>query len=343
MKSSLKVKSFSQPGCFPGYLLGIDTGTSKTHALVSTTTGKALGYGVSGCGNYEVVGVEQFKKVMIDAANGAMTMAGIEKDEVICLGCGISGFDWPSEEPIMVDAIQALGFDCEFVFENDATIGLIAGAVKGWGVAVDAGTGNNVRGRDRHGNIGRITGNSVWHGEIGGGGEMVWLAQVAVTHAWTQRGPKTKLTQVFVDFSGAKTEFDLIEGLATNQIHLPPILAEEIFRLAAKGDQVSQQIIKTSAHELAQNVNAVIRQLNFQGESFDLVMIGGIFKAGEPFLGTFQESVHSFAPNARLVHLTIPPVVGAVLLAAESMKLVDEQFKQELNNSIRKIWVDYGS
>ena len=56
---------------------------------------------------------------------------------------------------------------------------------------MDAGAGNNVRGKDQTGKIGRITGNSVYSGEIGGGGEMVWLAQVGVTHAWTQRGPKT--------------------------------------------------------------------------------------------------------------------------------------------------------
>ena len=339
MISSKKVMS----GKSPGYLLGIDTGTSKTHALVSTCAGEALGYGVSGCGNYEVVGIDQFKKVMIDAANSALAMAGIEKDEIICLGCGISGYDWPSEEPIMVEAIQALGFNCKIFLENDVTIGLIAGSTNGWGVAVDAGTGNNVRGRDRYGNIGRITGNSVWHGEIGGGGEMVWLAQVAVTHAWTQRAPKTKLTQAFMDFSGTKTEFELIEGLATNQIHLPPILAEEIYRLAANGDQVALQIINTSAHELAQNVNAVIRQLNIQGESFDLVLIGGIFKAGEPFLGTFQECVKKYAPKAQLVHLTLPPVVGAVLLAAKSLSLENEKFKQELSTSVRNIWVENGS
>ncbi len=330
----------TQASSSPGFLLGIDTGTSKTHALIADCTGEALGYGVSGCGNYEVVGFDNFKSVMKNAADSALAMAGVEQDEIICLGLGISGYDWPSEEPVMVDAIQSLGFDCEFQFVNDVTIGLIAGASEGWGVAVDAGTGNNVRGRDRTGQIGRITGNSVWNGEIGGGGEMVWLAQVAVTHAWTQRGPQTKLTQAFLDFTGVESEFELIEGIATGQIHLPPSLAEDIFRLAARGDQVALQIINTSAHELALNVNAVIRQLNLQDETFDLVLLGSIFKAGEQFLQPFQEVVHTFAQKARLVHLSVPPVIGAVHLAAESLGLADEKFKQALNNSLRKIWVD---
>lgn len=330
----------AQASSTPGYLLGIDTGTSKTHALISTSTGKALGYGISGCGNYEVVGQDGFKTAICSAAEDALTMAGVDKGEIISMGFGISGYDWPSEEPMMVDAIESLGFDCQFRFVNDVTIGLIAGASEGWGVAVDAGTGNNVRGRDRNGKNGRITGNSVWHGEVGGGGEMVWLAQVAVTHAWTQRGPQTKLTQAFLDFTGVESEFDLIESIATGRINLPPSLAEEIFQLASEGDQVALQIINTSSHELALNVNAVIRQLILQNDTFDLVLIGSIFKAGELFLQPFQEVVHTFAPKARLVHLAVPPVIGAVLLAAEPLGLADEIFKQELNVSLGNLWVE---
>ena len=324
----------------PGYLLGIDTGTSKTHALITTCSGKVVGYGISGCGNYEVVGADGFKDAMKSAAGEAFAMAGIEKDEIIAMGFGISGYDWPSERPMMVEAIQSLGIDCPFQFENDVTIGLIAGTAEGWGVAVDAGTGNNVRGRDRQGRIGRITGNSVWHGEIGGGGEMVWLTQIAVTHAWTQRGPQTQLTQVLLDFTGVETAFDLIEGLATGQIHLSPHLAKDIFRVAANGDHVALQIINTSAHELALNVNAVIQQLNLQGQRFDLVLIGSIFKAGELYLQPFRETVHAFAPGASLVKLTVHPVMGAVLLANETQGNADQHFRQVLMTSLGEIWVE---
>jgi N-acetylglucosamine kinase-like BadF-type ATPase len=115
----------------------------------------------------------------------------------------------------MVEAIESLQIDCDYQFVNDVELGLLAGSENGWGVAVDAGTGNNIRGRDQSGRTGRITGNSVYFGEIGGAGEMVWLAQIAVTHAWTQRGPKTKLTTCFIDFLDVDSEFAMIEGLAT--------------------------------------------------------------------------------------------------------------------------------
>lgn len=318
------------------YLLGIDTGTSKTHALVSTCTGTVVGFGEAGCGNYEVVGFDGFKDAMHEATNQALTMGGINKGEIVGLGLGISGYDWPSEEPLMIEAIQALGFKCNYRFENDVTIGLVAGSSAGWGVAVDAGTGNNVRGRDPEGRMGRITGNSVYCGEIGGGGEMVWLAKIAVTQAWTQRGPKTLLTQAFMDFTEVETEFDLIEGLATEQIQLPSVLAEEIFQLAAQGDTVASEIINTSARELALNVNAVIQQLQLQQRNFDLVLIGSIFKAGEPYLGPFRQTVHAFAPDANLVLLSVPPVVGAVLLAAEVVGISLKELRGALIESLQQ-------
>lgn len=323
-------------GC--GFLLGIDTGSSKTHALIASLDGKVLGYGKAGCGNYEVVGLDHFKSVLKNVVDDALNMAGVSIEHIISMGLGISGYDWPSEEPLMHDAIQSIGVSCDYAFENDVTIGLIAGSSAGWGVAVDAGTGNNVRGRDRNGRIGRITGNSVWHGEIGGGSEMVWLAQVAVTHAWMLRGPSTLLTQSFMKYCDVDSEFSLIEGLATGHIQLPPVLAEEIFRLAKQGDQVANQIIETSAVDLALNVNAVVRQLNLQEDCFELVLIGSVFKAGDLFLIPFQNVVKTFSPGAQLVHLTSPPVIGAICLAAEPYGIVDQVFKQCLINSLQGIW-----
>lgn len=317
-----------------GYLLGVDVGTSKTHALLTDCTGNVLGLGEAGSGNYEVVGVDGFIQAMHEAIQNACTQADIHHELIMAMGLGIAGYDWPSEDALMTKAIEDLGIGCPYRFTNDVVIGLIAGASKGWGVAVDAGTGNNVRGLDRTGRVGRITGSSAEFGEIGGGGEMVWLAQIAVTHAWTRRGPKTRLTQAWMEFLGVDTEYALIEGLATDQIHLPPVLAEVIFRVAKDGDQVANDIITTSAQELAHNVNAVVQQLDLQDQTFDLVLIGSIFKAGEQFLSPFRQTVHSFAPKANLVHLSAPPVVGSILLAAELNGIRSEGFRENLMSSV---------
>lgn len=316
------------------YLLGVDTGTSKTHALVSTLSGDAIGFGEAGCGNYEVVGLDSLIVAMEQASDRALKMANIEKNDILGMGFGISGYDWPSEEPAMVKAIEALDFNAQYRFVNDVELGLLAGTTKGWGIAVDAGTGNNVRGYDQAGRMGRITGNSAHFGEIGGGGELVWQAIIAVTYAWTQRGPQTELTQMFMDYSEVESEFELIEGLATNIIHLPPTLAKDIFTLAFDGDSVARNLVNYAANELATNVNAVIRQLNLQMDTFDVVLMGSTFKAGKIFLNPFTQSVLNYAPGANFIHLKTVPVIGAVLLAAKSLDLSCDISIDKLESSI---------
>jgi len=198
---------------------------------------------------------------------------------------------------------------------------------------VDAGTGNNVRGRDENGRQGRITGNGMWFGEFGGAGELVWRAIVMTTYAWSQRGPKTHLTQMFMDYSEVNSEDKLIEMFAMHQLQPSPILAKEIFRLAAEGDLVASEIINWNANELGLNVNAVIRQLNMQDQAFEVVLIGSIFNAGEAYVAPLRITIQKFAPQAKLVRLSIPPVVGSVLLAAETIGLSARQIRKGLIKS----------
>lgn len=320
-----------------GYLLGVDTGTSKTHALITDLTGRTVGFGEAGCGNYEVVGSEGLISALNNSVYEAVNNAQIKATEIVSMGFGFSGYDWPSEKPIMDQAIASLRISCPYQFVNDVTIGLIAGASQGWGVAVDAGTGNNVRGRDKFGNIGRITGNSVSFGEFGGAGEMVFQAILAATYAWTRRGPKTRITQMLMAYAEVEHEEALIEGLAMEQIHLPPILAKDILQLAREDDKVAQEVVNFSAAELAKNVNAVIRQLNFQDIAFEVILIGSIFKAGEIYLKPFRETIHAFAPSATLIHLSVQPVTGAVLLAAETVNLPANLIRDRLIQTSTKI------
>lgn len=314
-------------------LLGVDVGNTKTHALITSQKGEVLGFAEIGCGSYEMLGLEGYADALLTVTDLALGDAGAAKSDLIGMGFGIAGYDWPSERSIMEQGIDALGVNAPYDYVNDVVIGLLAGTQEGWGVAVDAGTGNNVCGRDLNGRVGRITGNSARFGEFGGAAELVWRATVEVTYAWTQRGPKTALTQTFMDYAEVETEDALIEGLAMEQIHLPPILAQDIFRLAAEGDRVAQDLIQWSARELGENTNAVIRQLDIQDQSFEVVLIGSLFNAGEAYISPLRATIQSFAPGARLVQLTVPPVVGSVLLAAEAAGLQPGQIRQALIKS----------
>lgn len=318
-----------------GYLLGIDTGSSKTHALIVDFEGNVVGFGESGSGNYEVVGLEGMRYSLQKATEIALTAGQINKNQIRGMGFGLSGYDWPSEKQTMIKAIDSLGIACPYQYVNDVLLGLIIGSAEGWGIVVDAGTGNNVRGRDKAGREGRITGNSIRSGEFGGAGEMVWCAAIAAIRAWTQRGPKTCLTQMLMDYTEIEDESAMIEAIVTNQIPLSPVLARQVIDLAKQGDQVAGEIVAFSARELGSNVNAVIRQLNFRDLTFDLVLIGSVFKAGEIYFEPFRCTVNTFAPGANFVHLSVPPVAGSILLASEAAGHPITDIKQQLLHSLQ--------
>lgn len=314
----------------PRYFLGIDIGSSKSHACVADETGAILGFGTAGAGNHESVGYDGMIRALDDATRDALRGTGISRRELAGAGFGVAGFDWHTERPAMLQAIGTLGLEAPVAVVNDAMLGVIAGSQEGWGVAVVSGTGCNCRGRTRdRKREGMVTGASLQMGEGAGAGELVrWTIQ-ALAHMWTLRGPATQLADVMIQRAGARDLGDLLEGIVNSRYEIDASAAPLVFEAARRGDPVANALISQAGRELGELAKAVIRQLDFQSESFDIVLIGSMFNSGEMLIQPLRETVLPLAPGARFVKLQAPPVVGAVLLGMEQAGL-------EISSSLRR-------
>ena len=301
------------------YYLGVDIGGTKSHALVADETGRALGMGFGGAGNYEVVGYSGLAETLHCITDEALRSAGVSKAQLTAAGFGIAGYDWPAEREPTRQAIETLGLSVPFDFVNDAVVGLLAGAPEGWGVAVVAGTSNNCRGRDRDGQEGRITGAGPHMGEYGGASELVGRALQAVSHAWTRRGPATGLTEAFIHLTNAQDVTDLLEGLVLGRYHVEATDAPVVFEVAAQGDRVAQETIRWAGNELGSIALGVIHQLGIQDLEFEVILIGSLFKGGPMLTDAMAATIHRVAPGARLKRLEAPPVVGGIVLAMDQV------------------------
>ena len=319
------------------YYLGVDIGGSKSHALVADEEGRAVGFGEGGPGNWEVVGWDGLAATLATITDQALAAAVIGKREIAAAGFGIAGYDWPSESEPTRQAIESLGLDCPYAFANDTVIGLLAGTSEGWGVAVVAGTSNNCRGRDRQGREGRVTGCGTWFGEGGGAAEMMARAVQMVAREWTRRGPATRLSQAFVELVGAADLADLLEGLYMERYKLSASAAPLIFRVAASGDQVAQELIHWAGTELGSLAVGVIRQLGFETLDPEVVLVGSLYDGSPALIEAMRATIHAVAPRARLVRLTAPPVVGGVLLGMEQVGLPIATLRQELIASTKQL------
>jgi N-acetylglucosamine kinase-like BadF-type ATPase len=317
----------------PTFFLGVDIGGTKSHALVSDDKGNALGFGTYGPGNHEEVGYEGLRIALQSVTEKALTMAGIKIEHISASGFGIAGYDWPSERQPTLDAINSIGLSTPLEVVNDTIVGLLAGATQGWGVAVGAGTGTNCWGWDEHHNIGRVTG--VGYGELGGAGNLVDMALRALAFEWTKRGPATQLTSEFLHLTGAKDIPLLIEGIEMGEYYIGSDYAPCVYKVAKQGDPTALSIIQWAGSELGHTALAVIRQLGLEQMEFEVVLVGSVYEMGEMLIAPMRQVIVSEAPNAKLVRLSAPPVVGGVLLAMEQLGINPSPLREHLIESTR--------
>ncbi len=321
------------------YFLGVDVGGTKSHALIADETGRGLGFGTAGPGSWEGVGYDGLTRALQSATQQALAMAGLHIGQIEAAGMGLAGYDWPSQRPLHLQAIKPLGLRSEPAIVNDAVLGIVAGAQGGWGLSVVSGTGCNCRGWSRdHKREGRAVGGMpAWSGEAAGGFDIVARAMRAVTFEWTRRGPATALTPAFLKKAGAKDLDELVEGIYLERFGFDPSYVLMVFEVASCGDPQALEVVRWAGDELGQMACGVIRQLELEKETFDVVLIGSLFD-GHPLLAeTLGLTVHEVAPHARPVRLTVPPVVGGVLLGMERAGREAAAVRDKLVHSTREL------
>lgn len=322
------------------YFLGVDIGNTKSHALIADQNGRCLGFGAAGAGSWEAVGWGDAQLLLQQIVEQAIKMAGINKGDIHGAGFGYAGYDWPEDREGHVAMIASLGLEnAAYTLGNDTLVGLVAGAKEGWGVVVVAGTSNNCRGRDKFGRQGRVTGSGTWFGEYGGATEIINKAIQAVAADWTFRGPQTALSDAFMHHVGAVDKVDLLAGLIRGRFHLNAADAPIVFQTAAGGDVVARAIITWAGESLGGLANAVIGQLDLADEAFDVVLSGSLYKGGELLIDPMRRTIHNFAPDARLVRLNAPPVIGGVLLGMEAAGLDMNLGRDNLMASVQQVMV----
>jgi hypothetical protein len=132
---------------------------------------------------------------------------------------------------------------------------------------------------------------------------------------------------------------DLLEGLVLHRYSLRSGAAPLAFQVAAEGDEVALEIIRWAGRELASLAIGVIRQLDLQQEpDLEVVQIGSLYD-GSPLLGNVMLStIQTVAPGARLVRLTVPPVIGGVLLGMEQADIAYATRRQVLIETTERLF-----
>jgi N-acetylglucosamine kinase-like BadF-type ATPase len=319
------------------YFIGFDIGASKSHGVIANQIGEAIAFYEAGPGNHETVGWEGLKAVLEEITGHLMGQASLTPAQIKGAGFGLGGLDWPSQFQPHLDVISSLGLECPITAVNDAVLGIVAGTRSGWGISIISGTGENCWGVDQKRNYGHMTGNNGLMGEYGGAGTIVFQALQAVAKAWGKRGPDTRLSQIFMEHLGANGLDELLEGVVLGKYSLQASDVPLVFQTAENGDKVAIETIRWAGEELADMIIGVARQLNLKNQEFEVVMIGSTFKGGALLIEPMKKTVLNAFPGAKFIRLEAPPVVGAVLLAMESVQEYTPAIRKNLIKSIENL------
>jgi len=323
-----------------GFYLGVDTGATKTHAMISDRAGNVKAFVSCGPGNPQSIGgYGKLEKLLSELIQKACEMAEMAITDIHSAGLGLAGYDWSSQKERFYQLARGAGLPERTELVNDAGLGIYAGTREGWGVCVAAGTSFNCRGRGPDGREAIAIGDGMRWGEGAGALELALKSAQSVISQYTMSGPETRLTKLFLKTFGSSSLADLVEGIVTGKLRVTAALAPLIIETAQQDDDAARQAVQWAAESLANLAKGAIRQLGLVGQSFEVVLSGSFFKAGDIIIEPMKKSVLRLAPYAEFHHLDLPPVCGGVMMAMEEDGGMTVAERNEVKEKM-KIWFE---
>jgi N-acetylglucosamine kinase-like BadF-type ATPase len=314
--------------------LGVDGGGTKTAAVLVDSAGQILGWGTAGGSNYHLVGIEAAYACVKQAVDS--TLQGGTPD-VACFG--MAGADMPHDFDQLNARLRQLGLECPFTVRNDVISILRAGSRFPYGASVVCGTGFNAGGIGKSGEEFRFPALGDIAGDRAGARRLAVRAVGEAFRAWDGRGEPTLLADAILEALHVPDLETVARYWVEHKITYDVIknLAPLVFEVSAAGDPIAQQLVHEHGVELGISANAVLRRLDLVEEDCDVVLGGSVFYGkGDLLLNTVNEVIHHAAPGVTVKRLEVPPVVGAVMLAADAVGAeLDRRFVAALPEEIR--------
>jgi N-acetylglucosamine kinase len=296
------------------HVLGIDAGGTKTVCLLADSEGAIVSEGRGPGANLHTAGELAVEKVL----HAAMETAIGDRDitpAAICLG--IAGVDREDEATAIRTIMRRIGYQSRVLVVNDALIGLVAGARDEPGIAINAGTGSIVYGRNAQLEAARAGG---WGHMIGDEGSGYWIGReslAAVMRAFDGRGPDTQLAGDILSHFNVDDESRLPRIVYDRELPRVSVaaLGPIAQRAAEQGDAVALRILERAAEELVLAARSVATRLEMRGDTFTFYLAGGVFRVVPWLVDELPRRLGEVAPRAQVQTLDEEPAVGAVWLA----------------------------
>jgi N-acetylglucosamine kinase-like BadF-type ATPase len=316
-------------------VLAVDGGGSKVDAVLIRRDGTVLGAAriATGAASDGVPGEDEHMRPILEATRAAARVAGRDPAApfadlgVFCL----SGADLPVDDRRIVRWLRRHEIASEDVVRNDSFAVLRAGTERSWGIGVVCGFGTNCSGVAPDGRVTRFPAIGPVSGDFGGGIELGTLSLWHAIRAEDGRGERTILRTLVPTHFGMRRPSQVMEALyrGTLREHRLTELTPVLFRAARRNDRIARDVVWRQADEIVAMATVAIRRLRMQKLDVDVVLGGGVFQSSwQPFLERIESGIRAFAPDARVLVLDAPPVVGAALIGLDHIDAREAAYRR---------------
>jgi len=324
--------------------VGIDAGGTKTRVRLCDASGRLVGEGLAGPGNWHVEGEVGFLGAVREAYAAALACLGDRpgnrtgegEPAVRRVVAGVAGVGRREEERAVLAALAGVFPGAALEVHNDAFVALAAGTLGEPGAVVVAGTGSMALALGPGGELVRAGGWGYLLGDEGSGFYIGLEGIKAALRDHDGTGPGTSLKERLLeelDF-GSPDEFVAFAYRGKLPREKIASLARAVLEEARAGDSVAKEIANAAVAHLVRMCATVIRKARFKS-TVPVVTAGGLF-ADRRFRRTFVERVKAHLPTAQPARAVIDPAAGACALGLKRENLLGDKAKKLLLESFRQ-------
>lgn len=297
-------------------ILAIDGGGSRTRCLAIDSQCRVVSQSETGPSNHLLIARDVVKRSLTEAINQTLESGGLDRADVVCISAGMAGVDFDGAGADKMETLlREMGFE-NLVLNGDMVIAHAGALGLQPGVIALAGTGSAILGIGADGQRVKVGGWGPVYGDEGSAYRIGQMALRAAARAYDGRGPATALTARLLQALGL-VEFRetlwrvYVDGMEPREIAALSRVAHEV---ANGGDEVARAIFYLGGAELAESVEAAIRQLGLSQREVPVSYQGSVLESCALLRERFEETLRQHEPKCMVQPPRFEAVLGAYLL-----------------------------
>lgn len=318
-------------------ILTIDQGQTKTIALLLKEDGNILGIGHAGGASHFKDGLAKASAMICEAAECALSQAGLTAADITEVYGGIAAANWPEEVNMLEEELRRVFSVEKVTVVNDCVIALRAGTDSDNAIVLCTGSGMNSA-VFTDGRLSLVYNNYIDLYDQGSEGLGARAFQAAF-QSHMHSAPPTTLSQRLMDHFGIQDMDRLMLAFYRNQLTRPlKEVAEIVFEEAAHNEPAALEVIYSFGKSVSQYVIGAVRRFEMDPEEFEVILSGGVFKNPNPLLyETVCSQIHRVYANIRIKQSFYEPIIGAALMALDQMGGKTDARHENCKNEARRL------